>query len=92
MSKGLEALEIIKNHLIELHSKNDKDPFIHLFERLPFIIIEKELKALEIIKTKWVDVLNFHTCLSLEEYNDTCTYDWQKLTQEEYELLKEVLN
>ena len=52
----------------------------------------KELKALEIIKSKkvFVEAL-IH--MSLREYNDYCEYIWTIpiLTQEEYDLLKEVL-
>ena len=55
-------------------------------------IIEKELKALEIIKDKFVNVAIFMGCDSLEEYNKhPLTMRKGRLTQEEYELLKEVL-
>ena len=52
-------------------------------------IIEKALKALEIIKKKEVDV----SCLlfdGLEIYNENM-HPSRIITQEEYELLKEVL-
>jgi len=54
--------------------------------------IDKQLKALEIIKNKRVCIdalLN----MSLREYNDMCKYVWiiPILTSEEYDLLKEVL-
>ena len=61
---------------------------------------EKKLKALEIIKEKRVDVCYFMNCRTLEEYNDDVlgSYAYEKddaeqrmLTQEEYDLLKEVL-
>ena len=63
MSKGLRALERLKP-LIEVNIKHWKQDVGY---------IEKELKALEIIK-KYIDI----------EY-------WTDLTQEEYDLLKEVL-
>ena len=51
---------------------------------------EKKLKALEIIKEKEVDVFIFLHSGYLETYNDMVE-DNRKLTQEEYDLLKEVL-
>ena len=51
---------------------------------------EKKLKALEIIKEKEVDVFIFLHSGYLETYNDIVE-DNRKLTQEEYDLLKEVL-
>ena len=74
MSKGLEALKRIT--LKDFILNNDsclKD----------IKIIEKELKALEIIKEKKVDVAIF--------FEDGCARHREKLTQEEYDLLKEVL-
>lgn len=55
-------------------------------------IIEKSLKALEIIKKKKVNVELLHICVSVEEYNmEILPYGNMPLTQEEYNLLKEVL-
>ena len=68
MSKGLEILKMIRGG--NFYYK-DLD------------IIEKELKALEIIKEKKVDVAIF--------FEDGCARHREKLTQEEYDLLKEVL-
>lgn len=55
---------------------------------------EKHEKALEIIKEKHVDCFKliaiFRTSNNLEHYNQNYGCDWQ-LTQEEYNLLKEVL-
>ena len=66
--------------------------------------VRKDLKALKIIKEKRVDVSWFRECLScanpLEVYNDRYDkirswdgkdYHFMQLTQEEYDLLKEVL-
>ncbi len=57
----------------------------HNFE---YELIEKELKALQIIKEKLVDVNWLKGCDVLEDYNwvNNC-----ELEQEEYDLLKEVL-
>ena len=52
-------------------------------------IIEKELKALEIIKEKEVDIKAFNDLQDLQDYNYYCS---PELTQEEYNLLKEVLH
>ncbi len=50
--------------------------------------IEKELKALEIIKNKEVDIKAFNDLQDLEDYNYYCS---PELTQEEYNLIKETL-
>ena len=52
-------------------------------------IIEKSLKALEIIKNKQVNVFLLHS-VDLETYNDMIA-DNRNLTQEEFNVLKEVL-
>ena len=52
-------------------------------------IVEKSLKALEIIKNKQVNVFLLHS-VDLETYNDMIA-DNRNLTQEEYDLLKEEL-
>ena len=53
-------------------------------------VIEKAIKALEIIKEKEVNIHIFRHCSDLATYNDM-TEENQKLTQQEYDLLKEVL-
>jgi len=92
MSKGLEALGILCNAKQECSfecstmcnncQKNEAKK-----------IIEKELKALEIIKKKRVDVgvfMYFSKCgNSVELWNEL--YIRSSMTQEEYDLLKEVL-
>lgn len=84
MNKGLEALNTIR-HIHDMECGEDESI------NKDFDIIEKELKALEIIKNKDVDVEYFKIKKdkgSLEDYN-VRLYD--ELTQEEYDLLKEVL-
>lgn len=61
-----------------------------------FVQLWKEHKALEIIKEKNVDVIYLrYECNCLEDYNEnnqTCDLDKNEyLTQEEYDLLTEVL-
>lgn len=95
MSKGLEALEIVKAAM--LSSGNCLLNSLWDYANA----IEKELKALEIIKEKKVNVdfLRWE-CFPLDwfthpegliEYNDSISMTQKELTQEEYDLLKEVL-
>lgn len=52
--------------------------------------IRRELKALEIINKKGINIQELKHCYSVDEYN-ICKGDTNKsLTQEEYDLLKEV--
>ncbi len=53
--------------------------------------VEKSLKALEIIKEKYVDVDLLWDVGSLEEYNSEIMFSYQILTEEEFNLLREVL-
>ena len=54
-------------------------------------IVEKELKALEIIKEKKVNVELLHITRSSEEYNnEIMPYGNLPLIQEEFDLLKEI--
>lgn len=54
-------------------------------------LVEKKLKALEIIKEKGVDVIWVLETKNVEEYNDSlCIYS--DLTKEQYDFLKEVLS
>lgn len=86
-SKGLEALVDLRNNWWATTDQKER----------AYDIIEKELKALEIIKNKDV-------CVELLRYWWKCEYNdkdilekynymhhWKQLTQEEYDLLKEVL-
>ncbi len=52
--------------------------------------MNKQLEALDIIKEKQVNVFIFLHSGDLETYNDMVEYN-RKLTQKEYDLLKEVL-
>lgn len=107
-----EALEKIKN--IELHHiEYEIDDYYdddYVFEKSDGTIeekypdeiqvIEKELKVLEIIKKKRVNVRAFLKCCHREDglliYNNQCdnksVAESKELTQEEFDLLKERLN
>ena len=119
MSKGLEAYKEIIDFVYDLFHNtsystalrcNSSEGYLE-----PFIKqVEKELKALEIIKKKQVNVYNFvwyhehHKWMNYEKYceildipeEEGCDDTFQlqefckcgeRLTQEEYDLLKEVL-
>ena len=99
MSK--EALKSMCNHCEKL---SIRDGFIGCpFRNISndyceeFEIIKKELKALEIIKTKNVDIDYIKACFyykkgDFKEYNAWAVhYEDEELSQEEYDLLKEVL-
>lgn len=93
MIKGLEALHHprIKTANVDISAEGKHDIAYMLFDYTKqYAIIEKELKALDIIKTKKVNVMIFLGCDNLEEYNKH-PLTWNYLTQEEYELLKEAL-
>ena len=88
MSK--EGLEALKEHKLVLKQlgHNYCDNWGNL------IVIEKELKALEIIREKYVDVAVLKNTENVEQYNNTILLFFKcskELTKEEYDLLKEVL-
>lgn len=93
---GLEALERIGK--CDLHSEREDYYFLKNVYVNEYKTIKKELKALEIIKEKKVDVgvLTYVITISsnpLKDYNETIWEDEKenRLTQEQFDLLKEVL-
>lgn len=96
MTKELEALDRLYDNLKcnDYYFRGDASEDCNL--------IEKALKAFDIIKEKRVDVFYFMSCETLEEYNYECCEDIYGfcedgikrgiLTQEEYDLLREVLS
>ena len=106
MSKGLEMLEILKqrndtlkiNHKIgsrDIANQEIKE-ITQCLDNYVIPVIEKELKALEIIKTKNVDISMLYEIVSTvdkmfarDRYNQDTNEEI--LTQEEFDLLKEVL-
>ena len=87
-----EHEEILNNYNLTLANFREACLLLAMLkdEGLNIHDIAKQLKALEIIKKKWVNVLYFRGSSSLEEYNSHHA-TWHKLIQEEYDLLKEVL-
>ena len=105
MSKGLEALKEFKsefrpgvnvyaNEYLDIIEKELKeyDGAKNHIEALHKERVENslKLKALDIIKNKKVDTVMFFWNVSLRDYNNIHSRK-EKLTQEEYNLLKEVL-
>lgn len=92
-SKGLEVWALVKKRLEKEHHKIVKEDIpLKTIEGMPIDTIEKELKALEIIIKKNVNIFLFKTegC-TLKIYNTIVILKEHHLTQEEYDLLKEVL-
>ena len=87
MTKELEALEKIKEYLTRY---NDTDDIRGIDYENEVNVLEKSLKALEIIKNKKIDVVLFNDCPDLDEYNEWAS-DKSQLNKEQYDLLKEVL-
>ena len=87
MSKELEALKRIGKFHIE---KTSSDKGFEIADTIDFDIIEKSLKALEIIKKKRVNLFLFSFCIKKEEYNSEVSKE-RRLTQTEYDILKEIL-
>lgn len=86
MSKALECLKKIENE----YSIGEA-----VFYKEDFNQIRKELNALEIIKEKGCDIDWLKYCIKnnfiVESYNTGYDEDNNKLTKEEFNLLKEVL-
>lgn len=100
MSKGLEALEDIKYKLRELefvlrHNNQEKVPYI---QETKWYIIEKELKALEIIKENLVVSYDEnkndkpYLMLGVKVNKDNLVVIYETYDKEKIDLLKEVLN
>ena len=82
MSKELDALECIVVDLAPTAKEHNKEEIEQL---------KKSLEALEIIKEKGLDILEFRHAFSLYEYNACKSVGCEELTPEEYGLLKKVL-
>ena len=101
MSKGLEALKELKYFNACCRCQYYIDKQCTNKDECCYMSIEKELKALEIIKNKSVDVFWFQITAKerkkkgypygADRYNEHKAFKAQQLTQKEYDLLKEVL-
>lgn len=90
---GLEVWNAVKKYLNLYHHQAVKENIdVETVEGMPINIIEKELKALELIINKGVAVGMLQLKeVGLNEYNDFIGDKSLFLTKEEYNLLKEVL-
>lgn len=79
--KGLEALERLGRF------RNEDGMFAFLSK--DYFLIKREIKALEIIKNKLVDI-DYLIAVNIEDYNEGLRSSC-KITKEEYQLLMEVL-
>lgn len=86
MSKGLEELNKLVSHIETEYHSDDYYECINAKST-----IETELKALEIIIKKSVDIRLLKGCKYAYVYNDNIGYDEEVLTDEEFDLLKEVV-
>lgn len=80
MSKGLEALKFLRRNYCIL--KRERESACN--------IIEKELKALEILIRKNINLWIFKNTNSYRAYIEGCHLH-EQCSKEEYDLLKEVL-
>ena len=87
MSKASEALSDLVQMLEDEHYTLSEDRRVVERKR----IVETALEALEIVKEKGLDIREFRYAFSLYEYNCCKSVGCEELTQEEYDLLKEVL-
>jgi hypothetical protein len=80
MNRGLEALKQYRN--------NHQGVNVYADELLD--IIEKSLKALELIETKRINIEYIKCCETYEQYKTICSYAYE-ITKEEFDFLKEAL-
>lgn len=88
--KGLKSLKDIFNYIYTKATTYEEDVKLNNDRE----IIEKELKAFDIVREKDVDLRTLKTCFKVEyglqKYNKQQRKE-NELTQAEYDLLKEVL-
>ena len=91
---ALQDYKVIESELNDYEeTKKDLKQVISDYQDLGNSVY-KQVKALEIIRNKKVDVWSLGICYSLKNYHYVISakhYPELKLTQEEYDLLKEVL-
>ena len=95
--KELEEYHRLKNTRIIVPKFNQKDAerYIDMMrdsKLIPITPMETDIyeKSIKIIAQKWVDTVNLRYFKTVEDYN-VCFDKDQQLTQEEFDLLKEVL-
>jgi hypothetical protein len=102
MSKEIRNCYKINNQCGYLNFHDDIKEIMDNYKIKSVIVLEKQVKALSIIKEKNIDILSLKATNSYDEYLKTPAprnivdeygmyHKEQVLTQEEYDLLKEVL-
>lgn len=96
MSRGLNALDRLESTARQCCGEfavymEDLNRGIFKEDAEAVETIRRELKALEIIKKKGINIQELKYCYSVEEYNICKGTGNESLNQEEYNLLKEVL-
>lgn len=101
MDKAIKQKRLFKDTSLTYSKRSGEvdayNDVLHIIESNQLLEEDKSKKALEIIKNKRVNVFWLMECIShyinaLEKYNEeVLCKDIDCLTQEEYELLKEVL-
>lgn len=97
MIRGLKVWNVIKKHLNFFHHRIvDKNSDIETVEGMSIDIIDKELQALEIIRNKKTSLVYFVYCCNntYQVYLEWCKLiklHEEKLTEEEFNLLYEVI-
>lgn len=89
MSDALEVLATGKKRTKVVATINNGDA---LLSKQEIEVIEKELKALMIVKEKRVNADLLYYSKNLDDYNGNIVVDNRMLTKEEFDLLNEVLN
>lgn len=89
MNEKLEALERLKENSYYLDDKNMQEDLEIIKQALT--TKSKKEQAFDIIKNKCVDMYRFKIVGSADSYNKWIEFDEYWLTQEEFDLLKEVL-
>lgn len=82
--KSKEALRQLKKHLC-FNTEQEHHENLYFYE-----MVEKELKAFEIIKNKNVNIYKIRICENVKEYNELKNTG-SELAEDEFNLLKEAL-
>ena len=95
-SEALECLEVLEQDIKDrIILDEDRQLKLCAVIKQALLKAEKEHKAFEIIKEKECDMRWFKYCIKVnsevETYNNGLPEYYEKLTQEEFDLLKEVL-
>lgn len=91
MSSGLEALAAIKSLFLQVEEEDGIILHVWQEHEKATNAIEKELKALELLKNKRVNLEYLKCSDTYEQYCTICSYG-KEITQQEFDSLKEVFN